>query len=323
MADALEPPDGATGEAESTGDCVEVAVEDSAAGLFVGDGEAPVDNVAVGVSSARFDGVPVTVGVIDGEAPNDRLAVAVDEDVAVIDDDAVDDGETPTVRDDVAVSDGVCEGSASGGVREAVGSDDGDGEAPCESDEVADGADDVVAVPEAVMDAEEPCVAEDVPDCVDDVVASGVPAAEAETVRLPVGELVELAVPEEVRVAGAVIDAVTVGDRLWETVTFAVPDADAPAETVLVAVDVPVPVYEGVGAVEVDTDADRDAETERVSDADTEGDGDGDKHDTSVTEPAAPAEPAAPPPTYETVPNTVKGQVSLTHDAPPPPPAPR
>ena len=48
----------------------------------------------------------------------------------------------------------------------------------------------------------------------------------------------------------------------------------------------------------------------------------GSTHDVSVMEPAPPATPPAPPPTYVTAPAPMNGQLPLMNDAPPPPVAP-
>lgn len=116
------------------------------------------------------------------------------------------------------------------------------------------------------------------------------------------GEPVELAVGEGVPAA--------VTEKLADTVTAAVPDADAPLDTDTVtaavreAVIVPVPVLVLDATVVADADGDgareplTDGETllDRVTDAATDGVGVGGRHAVRITEPAAPAVPPIPPP---------------------------
>ena len=152
---------------------------------------------------------------------------------------------------------------------------------------------------------------------VGDVVLVAVAADDGETVELAVGEGVMAAVPE----------------KLLDTVSAAVPDADAPLDTDAVtaavreAVIVPVPVLVLDAAVVADTDGEgareklTEAETllDRVTDAATDGVGVGGRHAVRITEPGEPATPLAPPPTVRKFVYEIIGHVALTKLDPPPP----
>ena len=250
-----------------------------------------------GETRARGDSVAVTVEVVEGEAPNDSEAVFVDEEVAVSETDAVVEAEAPRESVAVAVPVGEDDGSTASGEPEAVIVIDGDCEAPKER--VADcvAADEAEAVMDGVAAADKPADAEAVAAADVDVVGTAVPAADCEMVALAVREAVALPVVDGVCVNVMVFVAVAVCDQLADTVAAAVTDDDAPPDTGLVAVDVRVPVYEGVAATDADTDALRVREVDAEVVGDTDGVADGSMQEVSTTAPAAPAEPAVPPPT--------------------------